>query len=984
MRNSKSFAYLFLAAFLLSGMESHASGGLKKKIPAEKNKTVAGAGSNSLSYVRDTLDMSRTSRSSFLSLQQFLKGNATGTYIKETTGEPGVWQGMFIRGLNTPILSNKDIAGTQPTVFLNGIPLLTDNSFLYNIKNNTLNPIGTNNNLLAGLNMNSVESIEVVKDPLRLAMLGPLAANGAILVNLKNRYLGGNHVFVHASGGVSLAPTDIVMTNAGNERNFRMQFADLCNTPQQRADYLQQMPAYMNDIRDVYYFGKPGWADEYFNKVASVYNMGVSIGGGGTRADYIFMLGYTGVDGVADNTNAGKFNASIALNVEPVKGLLMNVLLNGTRFDRGRNRNLRDRYAEAEYLPDLLSPLSPVQENYAGYLNYEKEYKKSENLTNLLNGYLGAKYNLKGVLLNTVMQLDYSADVQRSFWPSGLMESVSFVSNFSGYNRRIRWNSAAGYDWQIDSDNLLGVELEGGIQSDVQHYNYSKAYDGVDDTKPTTSGGSFQSIIRYIDKMQNNLVDMSAHLKYRYKNILQATALFRYDGVSNMQKHNRWFFSPAVGVNWNVKNTFFLSSSILNDWGVSVSWARIGRFLNENRYGAGPQYTGEELSWAGSGTMSSYYGYAGVARPYNSGWIGYNIGWPYSDKLDVSMKASLWGNRLSAELSYYNNEECDLITRIPITQEYGYKYRYANGMNVRNTGVELGLTGKLFSNPKGFNWDISGSVAYNKNKITKLPEGYGKLIYGNRKLQVGESADRFWIYQNAGIYGSDEEVSSQTGTKLSMNGIGFQKGDPKWKDMNGDNVISEADKVLTGHMLPPITGSFSTMLKYKRFDLAADFFFAVGHHALNYRSSQRYNFLTLENRPSLESIKEIFFWQSTHDNNSYPLYNLMSGLEPYRAEQDLFLEKLNYMKLRTLTLGYTLPIKKRAISGKKASKKKDKGETSKNFSLDNIYFYVTGNNLFTLTSFTGDDPELVDYDGYYRGYGHPLSRSVILGLKLNF
>ena len=104
----------------------------------------------------------------------------------------------------------------------------------------------------------------------------------------------------------------------------------------------------------------------------------------------------------------------------------------------------------------------------------------------------------------------------------------------------------------------------------------------------------------------------------------------------------------------------------------------------------------------------------------------------------------------------------------------------------------------------------------------------------------------------------------------------------------------------------------------------------------------------------------------------------MSGLMPYRAEQDLFLEKLSYLKLRSLTLGYTLPLGKKAYKGE--GKKKEMGKKK----LTDIYLYVTGSNLFTLTGFSGDDPELIDVYGYYRGYGQPLSRSVILGVKFNF
>ncbi len=113
-----------------------------------------------------------------------------------------------------------------------------------------------------------------------------------------------------------------------------------------------------------------------------------------------------------------------------------------------------------------------------------------------------------------------------------------------------------------------------------------------------------------------------------------------------------------------------------------------------------------------------------------------------------------------------------------------------------------------------------------------------------------------------------------------MGSIPFAKNDPKWKDQNGDNQINDDDKILKGHSLPPVTGSFINNFKLGQFDLGINLFFALGHDAINYRSSQRYNFFALENTPSLESLREIFFWQSTNDKDDYPLYNQMSGLTP--------------------------------------------------------------------------------------------------------
>lgn len=927
--------------------------------------------------LKDTLDLWKLSRSPYISVQQYLKGSIPGVYVQETTGEPGSMQNMLLRGVSTPIFSKGDVASTQPVVFLNGIPLLMNDAFVYNVKSTEVNPIGTATNILSGLNLDNVASIEVVKDAAQLAKLGPLAVNGAILINMKDGFYGGKNMFIRANGGVAIPPSSVKMTNAANEHAFRMQFADYCATDAQRTTYLEKMPAWMKDVRDMNFFGEPEWADDYYS-MSPLYNFSASMGSGGSSANYIFMMGYTGSNGVADETSFDKLTASFALNMKLIDQLGMSCLINASRMSRNGNRNLRDRYAEIEYLPDLTTPLSPVASVYHSYLDLYEEYKKNDNLNNLLNGYLAMNYNWNGLFVDTRLLLDYNTNVRHVFWPMNLMESVNYVSNYSGYNRRLIWQSSADYKFNLGHKHFFNLGAQAIIMKSVQHYNYTQGYDGKDDTKPTTNGGGFLYMKRYVDKMTNNMVSTLFSVDYKYKNLLDAQVVLRGDGSSNVQKDSRWLFTPAASAGLNLKNLFLVDVDRVSDWSLRGAWARIGRYQDNNRFAAGPQYTGEELTGFGQPVMSSYYGYASVARPYNTGWVGYGLGWPYSDKWNVGMNSVFFNNRLSLSIEYYNNTDCDLITAIPVKQEYGYKYKYANGMKVRNSGVEITLSGKPFNTPGQFSWDASFSLAYNKNELLQLPENLNELVIGNRKLKVGHSIDQFWLYQNEGVYAGDAEVPEVDGKKLSMSSIPFAKNDPKWKDQNGDNVINDDDRVLKGHTLPPVTGNFINNFKLGRFDLGVNLFFALGHDAINYRSSQRYNFLALENTPSLESLREIFFWQTTNDKNSYPLYNQMSGLMPYRAEQDLFLEKLSYLKLRSLTLGYTLPLGKRAYKGEGKKKEMNKKK------LTDIYLYVTGSNLFTMTGFSGDDPELVDVDGYYRGYGQPLSRSVILGVKFNF
>lgn len=911
---------------------------------------------------KDTVDIKNLQRSQFLSIQQLLKGNVSGVYTQENNGEPGSIQSMLIRGITAPIFSNKDVSGVQPAVYVNGIPLSMDHPFVYDLKQYDVNPAGSATNILAGLDIEAIESIEIIKDPLALAKLGPLAVNGAIWIVTKDGYYGGSNVSINASGGVSFAPSKIKMTNGGYERAFRQKFYDAYNTPVSQQYY----PSYLADFRDSYYFGEPDWADSYY-KSSPLYNVSASIGSENSLANYVFTLGITEASGVTKNVGNTKYNIGFALNITPIPGFTVSTYINANRMDRKRNKNFMDRLTEMEYLPDLSTPVAPADGGYSRYLSYYNQTKE-DNLKNLLNGYLSLRYIKDRFHVNAGVQVDYNTNVRHVFWPSTLMESVSFVSDYSGYNRRLIGNASAGYLFDFSSSHALDIRWDGSIQSDYYHYNYSKGYDGEDDTKTTSNSGGFSRVYRFADRLETRLVSTSFALDYNYKKILYASALLRYDGTSNVQLDERWLFSPAFSLGWDLKRQFLGSSSTISKLSLKASWARIGRLMQSDRFAIGPNYVSSEMGWSGQPLISSSNGFATITRPYSIGWVDYGMGWPYSDKFSIDLSASFLNNRINAELSFYENREKDQNLQIPVTQEFGYKSKFANGMEISNRGIEMNVTASALAmnNPDRLGWDISLNMSYNQNELKKLPEGMNEVVTNGRKLQVGKSVDAFWLYQNNGIYTDNSEVPAKNGKPLSANGIGLQKGDPKWEDVNDDNIIDDNDRVLKGHALPRFTGGLTNQFKFKQFDFSFHLFFALGHSALNVRDQQRYDFMTLDRTNSIRSVKEIVFWQKmSNQKDDYPIYNPLSKVHPYRAEQDLFLEKLSYLKLRNITLGYTLPLKGDRI-------------------VKSLYFYLTANNLFTITDFSGDDPELVGFNGYYDGCSMAIPRSASLGLRFKF
>jgi len=907
---------------------------------------------------KDTLDVAKISQLPFISVQQHLKGSTAGVYVQENNGEPGTIQSMLVRGLSVPVFSNKDVSGVQPTVFINGVPMIQENSYVYDVKQFDVNPIGAAANTLAGLDISAIVSIEIIKDPLELAKLGPLASNGAIMIRTKDGYYGGKNISIGVSAGMAFAPTSVSMTNASNEKAFRQRFYDAY--PQA----VVYQPDYLTDTRDARYFGDPDWANDYYQS-SPLYNMNASIGGGTKEANYVFTLATTKDAGVADKTSYTKYNIGFGLNMVPLDALNVSAIINASKIDRVRNRNFRDRFAEMEYMVDFSSPLAPSDNSYSDFLA-SGDLTKDDNYNNLLNGLLSLNYSKERFNASASLKVDYTTNVRRAFWPMALLESVNFVSNYSGYNQRIIGEALVGYLFPLADVHRLNMQWKGSIVSDLYHYNYTRAYDGDDDMKPTTSSGNFKQY-RYADRLENKLVSTSVALDYKYKNLLDLGLLARYDGNSAIQSDNRWMFTPAASAELNLKNLFFAGSSAFSDLSLRASYARIGKVVQSDRYELGPQYIASSITWSGEPLLSSANGYAVITRPYASGWVGYDMKFPYSDKMELSLNGGFFNNRITAGISVYKNDEKDLMTYLPVSQETGYEYQLASGMDISNRGLEFTLSASVLKNSP-LKWDLSLNAGYNVNRLEKLPENRTETVIGDHKLQVGQSIDAFWVYQNNGIYASDADVPVKDGKRLNMNGIAFQAGDPIWTDIDGNNQINNNDRVLTGHAIPPYTGGLTNRFAYKRFDFGFGFFFALGHSALNLRDQQRYDFATLDNIQSLQSIKEIFFWQNTNQRDDYPIYNPASSLHPYRAEQDLFLEKLAYLKLRSVTLGYTLPLKK----------KKDSNAP------ESIYFYLTGANLLSFSNFSGGDPELVNFNGTYDAYSLPIPRSLSLGLKFNF
>lgn len=928
-----------------------------------------------ISLVNVVTSPARLSELPVVSLQQYLKGNAPGLQIQEPSGEPGTVQQMFMRGISAPLLSVREALQQQPLVVLDGVPLIGEHPFAYDIQLYKYNRIGTATNLLANIDMNNIADIKILRDLAATAVYGPMGANGVIALTSKQP-VSGRRIGFSTYFGMAQRP-GVTTLNASYENAFRKQFYNRYTATGRYSDE-DVYPSYLSDSSSVLYNGPSNWSDLYYSN-GMVHGITADLSGGTERANFRFSAGNTRNQGIADSTGLDRYNVMFNINMKPLKWLTFSVMANANRLERDRNRSLRDRFGQTGYLPSLAGPLTPNKEMYQQYLGqFGKGF--DDNINNILEGYGKLSIDLKDFEISSRVSVDYNEGTRDIFFGRPLMEGNSYASNYFGYNQRLIFENSVSYIKQLGNDHNIKAVFGQSLQWDLSKYNYAYGYRGVNDfiklnllnTDPNSSSylapNSFpiNLVYKFLDKTRQNLSSFYGRGSYNYKNKYTFSAILRADASSNEQPTSRWFFSPVVSAGWDVKNDLLTSNSAISALNLRLSAGRLGKLNTFDNYAQGPQYTAE-IGYTGNPTLPGYNAFSVLTRPYNYGWVGYNIPWAYTDQLNFGIDFGFQSNRMQGSLDLYSKTDKNQILSIPAYAEYGYKQSLEAGMDVNNTGAELTLRYEVFqAQTSKLSWTPAINLSYNVNKLKALPNGLKEIIIDNRLFQVGKPIDQYWLLSNNGIYTSDSEIPVVNGKPLQYNGTPLAAGDPRWQDQNNDNIINNNDKTLQGHSLPVVIGGFNNDINYGKWSVNLNFYFNIGRSLLNQEMANSLDFINREGGNTIESVKEITFWEKRGNRNDYPLYNPWSGVIPYRIDQNLFLENASFVKLRTVSVGYDL-----------TSVLKNK------MKINRLYVYATANNLFTITKYTGQDPELVGYNGYDTGYGMPIPKTYTLGLKMD-
>ena len=425
-----------------------------------------------------------------------------------------------------------------------------------------------------------------------------------------------------------------------------------------------------------------------------------------------------------------------------------------------------------------------------------------------------------------------------------------------------------------------------------------------------------------------------------------ATATFRADNSSRFSKDHRWGYFPSLGLSWNVDKELFLRDVETVDYlKVRLSGGLVG---NQEI----PDYAFSTSYATGSYGGSSSYAKQTTAND--------RLKWETTASYNLGFDLGLWKNRVNIVFDAYYKKTSDLLLVVPMGFASGVTSQLQNVGNVVNKGIELSINAVLLPSGRskgGPSWTVSANAAYNNNEITDMG-ATNDVIQGSDKQQIlrrGESLGSFYGLQFAGIVQQGEDV-----TKLpTVNGQPPKPGDLKFADNNGDNKIDGNDRIILGSTQPKLTYGISTHFAYRGFDISASFSGSYGNKV--YNALQRRLEETGDSYNVLTTVHDS--WTPANGSQSLPL---ASKARPFSYIDSRYVQSASYLKLRNLTLGYTLRKSPLSIS---------------NFplSITAIRLYATASNLFAITPYKGYDPEVSS--GTDSGV-YPASRTFTFGVSL--
>lgn len=858
-----------------------------------------------------------------------LQGRASGVQIINS-GAPGSNVSIRIRGIST-------INNSEPLLVIDGVP--TDLS-------------------LNALNMDDVQTVDVLKDASATAIYGSRGANGVVLITTKKGKLGDGVVSFSANWGIQEATSIPDLLNASQFASYHNDMIANYNG----SESLMQRP----DFTDPTTLGKgTDWIDELFG-TSLIQNYSISYSGGNDKSNYYVSGGILDQEGIVTNTSYKRYTVQFngESKVKPWLKFGNNVTLSHDSKKQG-SYNVREAMGA--------QPTQPVYNEdgtYSGPGNPAYWYGDIKNpLGNAkVNSRITKGYNVLGnvfaeinffdkVTFKTLGGIDFKFWDNTNFSPKydwkPIPQPESYRYEESNKSLTYLWDNTLTYIDIFNENHHLNVMIGSSAQNNVYNRMNAGVQGFLSDKNNQLSNGLNQPTVGGT-KNDWALLSFMGRANYNYADRYLLTLTVRRDGSSRFSKDNRWGTFPSVAVAWRLSEESFYRK---NKW-VNDIKLRAGYGVTGNQWGIDNYAYFTKLK-----TGQSVFNETPVSTLYPLVMPNPDVKWETVKQWNAGIDLTLVDQRINLSLDGYIKNTTDMLVpmAVPITTGYSdITVPSINAGKVRNTGWELTISSRNLTGELEWNTDLN--VSFNKNEVISMNEGV-PLFTGDdinmTKILVnaeGNPINSFYGYVTNGLFQNQNEVDNAS---IQVPG-GTSAGDIRFMDLDNNGVINDNDRTYIGNPTPEWSFSMNNSFAYKNFDLQIFLQGVAGNDIYNANRIWQEGMAVPQN----QTAKVLDRWTGEGTSNSMPRA-VYSDPNKNARHSSRFVEDGSYLRIKNLTLGYTLPT-----------------TISKKAYLQTVRLYMSCQNLYTFTRYSGFDPEVgangVDLSTY------PLTRTISFGVNVKF
>lgn len=870
-----------------------------------------------------------------------LQGRAAGVSVSLGSGSPDATASIQIRGVGTP-------NDSSPLYVVDGFPMSDINH----------------------LSPNDIESIEILKDASACAIYGSRGANGVVVITSKKGKSGDLKVNINAYYGIEHLASKPTMLNSS-------QYAELSNIAYKNA---AEDPLYLNTTNIPY---NTDWYDAV-SHLGQFQNYNMSMTGGSDKVQSVFSANYYKRDGIIKSTNYDR----ISLNQNNV--IKATSFLKFTTSLSLAMTNHKRLDPTSIFLSSLIAPpdipiIDPETNYYTGIRKMRLENpagriarNNGKNKRLYFVGNFSADLNLTKDLVFTSrfgikLRNNHDSDFVPVYYETA--DNSTLMNTVSRKTSRVTdwtWENMLTYHHNFkDKHDLTVMAAMSSRNYTDDSYSVSKQnipiesdefwyFDSATENPLANGKGAELSMLSYLGRINYNLLN-------RYL----ITASIRADGSSRFLKENRWGYFPSAALAWKLSEEGFFKNwnqNWLNTVKIRAGYGEIG---NENISSYYPYLT--PIAQQQYYTLGQNQDRINGAAP--SGIGNSDAKWETSTQLNFGVDFSLFNNRLSITADYYIRKTNDILLKQQIPSISGFSSMVRNVGGMQNKGFEFTLG---FKGNKGeFSYDINGNFALVKNEVTSLgtsnalvasfPYDYSLIdlqgALGNIiRSEVGRPYGQFYGYVTDGIFQNQSEIDAYVKDgKLIQSEA--KPGDFKFRDLNNNGKIDDGDMDFLGNPIPDITYGLSFDASYKKFDLSILLQGVAGNEIYN---AAKYYYMRFDGKQNVRNEYLENYWQGENTSNTQPIptKDLTRNSRNFR-NSDYYVENGSYLRLKNIQLGYNFS--PRLANGFKPS----------------IRIYIAAQNLFTISGYSGFDPEVATDLSVDRGQ-YPQAQSFMIGTVINF